>query len=619
MLLTELTLTNFRCYEQVKFDELDRLVIFIGENDVGKTVLLDAVEVLLGSKACSPRDFRRLTRDSQANELILSGVFTLETQDTLPSEFRSGEQRDRLNLTRKFTSNGSTVSSEVSVLGQGFEDARFDNFVGAENQKSLLKEYSVPPASNDNARKAQRDQLISSGILRTVERLVTVPLTHVAGLNQHLPRVERISSVDYKTPDNIILRTLQRVANSVIMPVDHTTGKQTELPALQHVREEIARKLNEELAHVVPILQSHHVKLREVYAEPHIDFSRAVSTSNVILDCGDGEQGFDSFGEGTKKRIWMGLLDWERQANAGVQDRSVIRLYDEPDVNLHYDAQRQLFGNIQALASDVSARTQCLVCTHSVTLIDRAPSTSVNLIRATDDNRRTLSRIRSSGDEELIEFLTDIGKAVGLSNTVLLYERGFLIVEGESEETAIPIIYRNIFGRSMREDSLVLINLHSCSAWKAAIELFLMNRLNMIHILLDADCLLPDSSGRITEQALIDLGCSDDFRRQQVTYIGTKEFEDAFSSDLIASALNTEFPDVMHDYWQSSLIDGLKGEAKFSASLARSIRTSTVHSRRQDAKKPGIARAIANQCLRRTDVPPALMDALDRLRQRAGL
>ena len=124
--------------------------------------------------------------------------------------------------------------------------------------------------------------------------------------------VERISSIDYRTPETIIQRTLQKVASTIIAPSDPVTGEPTELLELQAVRTEIIQRFNDEITKVIPLLQAHHKKLQNVFLQPNIDFSRAITATSIVLDCGGGEQSFDAFGEGTKKRIWMGLLEWER-------------------------------------------------------------------------------------------------------------------------------------------------------------------------------------------------------------------------------------------------------------------------------------------------------------------
>lgn len=621
MFLSKLLLTNFRCYENTEFDSLGRLAVFIGENDAGKTVLLDAVEILAGRRPAVARDFHRMADGSTTTEFTLEAVFNLEEADTLPKQWRSG---GLLHFRRVFRQE-TAIIPEVFVLGQGYSAPEFDTFasLNAEVQKALLRKYDRVPAPNAAARIAQIPELVDDGVLRFVERWIKLSPSEGNLLNTYLPLTERISSTEYRHPESVVQRRLQAVAAQVIKPVDAETGEGKEIEALTEVRTQIESALNEEIQSIVPVLQQVHRKLKGVIAKPNIDFTKAITTPNLILDCGEGEQGFETFGEGTKKRIWMGLLEWESKGAVGSGDaRNVIRLYDEPDVNLHYGAQRQLFQNILDLIDDVESRTQCLVCTHSVQLIDRAPITAVNLIRVEEDNTRTPCRIQGLDDADYTDFYNDVGAAVGLTNTALLYERAFLIVEGESEDKAIPIIYENIFGRDMRDDGIRIIDLSTCGAWKSVLKILLRNRGEMVHLLLDQDCNTPASSAYVNETILSSLGIPlpPNFSTEQITYIGVKEFEDAFESHIIHQGIQSafEFPEGME--WGIEEIDRLKSESdKFSEDIKKRILLSCVPHQKPNAKKHYIAVAVARQCVTESDVPTQLLDALTRVRARAGI
>lgn len=613
MYLTRLKMSNFKCYESVELDNASRLVVIIGENDVGKTVMLDAVTLLLQNLICHSDYYRKLPDCTQATEILLEGEFQLETHDTLPPEYRSGETSDKLLFKKKFKEN----AVEVSVIGLGYDDARFDSFSGADNQKLLLRELGKTPASREADRRTQRDELVAEGRLSRVQKELSVPF---GSLLSHLPRVERISSADYRNPDSMIQRTLQSVAASVIAPLDPASGAPTEIKELSKVRVQIQKRLIYEIDKAKATLSKIHPHLKSLTVNPTIDFTRAVTATNLSIDVGDGDRLLTSFGEGTKKRIWMGLLDWEGEATRDSVTTSVIRLYDEPDVNLHYEAQRQLFHNIHNMTKDNMLRTQALVCTHSVTFVDRAPYHTINLIKIDDDYKRSLVRIKATEDGEIIDFVNDIGRTVGLSNTVLLYERCFLVVEGPSEEIALPLIYKMLYKTTMLEDGIVLINLNTCSAWKSVLKILLTNRKGITFFLLDADCQVVGSSGYITNEALLALGCTPEFYDSHIDYIGDKEFEDAFSDYIITKALIVDFPLESGKRWKTKDIKDLRipGE-KFSDLLQKKVIKNCVTTLRSNAKKPNIAEAISKQCSKKIHVPEKIKNVFDKVRSTAGV
>lgn len=347
----------------------------------------------------------------------------------------------------------------------------------------------------------------------------------------------------------MVQRTLQAVVDSFLRPEDPETGERELLSELQEIRARINDALDAKSKQMLHTLQAANPRLISVKVNPVIDFSRSVTATNLMLDTGQGPQLVDSFGEGTKKKLWMGLLDWERQTQREFQDIPVIRAYDEPDVNLDYAAERKLFAGIIDATRSTVTRTQAIVCTHTLTLIDRAPAESINLIEVGDDGTRSIEYVSGDAekeDEDVTNFLSMIGRSVGLTNSALFYERAYLLVEGESEENAVPILYRNLYGRSMIEDGIVLIPLFTCSAWKAILKVLQRYKIDSTVILLDQDCTTPESSGRVTPEALAEMGYPPEFITTSCFYIGDREFEDAFQTADIVAVLNSVWPCRVH-------------------------------------------------------------------------
>jgi hypothetical protein len=149
----------------------------------------------------------------------------------------------------------------------------------------------------------------------------------------------------------------------------------------------------------------------------------------------------------------------------------------------------------------------------------------------------------------------------------------------------------------------------------------LRNRLGLTHLLLDADCLQPASSARITARTLTDLGCPETFIKDQVSFIGAKEFEDAFSNEVLARALDDVYPREDGASWAAEVSQiRLRADAgeKFSGALHHSVRHQCVPELRSEATKPGILAAIAHSCSSPSEYPSSIVLALTAVRNRAG-
>jgi putative ATP-dependent endonuclease of OLD family len=340
-----------------------------------------------------------------------------------------------------------------------------------------------------------------------------------------------------------------------------------------------------------------------------------------VVDTASGSRSLSMHGAGTNRRIWMGLLQWEREVarQRGGEGASVLRLYDEPDVNLHPGAQRDLFATISGWANDPEAHTQCIVCTHAITMIDRAPLTAVRLLQTDEAGRRSVDRISAPGGEAQVRLLNEIGRAIGLSNSALLYERAFLVFEGPSEQAALPLLYRTLFSRTVAEDGIVLVNLDGCGGWKSVLDVLFRNRMQLVHLVLDEDCRGGDAGDRISVHDLEELGCRPDFLEQQITFVGHKEFEDSFPDHLIVRALQAELPREDGRHWQETDLQPARKGDKFSHELTRIAVAGCVREKKNIArKKPEIAAAIARHCAG-DEIPAVIVRALTSIRQRAGL
>lgn len=611
MQLERLSVRGFKCFSDLADVPFHRLSIFVGENDSGKTALLDALELLLTPEAPTRNDFHRAADGTQGRLIEIEGHFLLEAHDTVPQEWRGPD--NRFQLKRTFTPE----SRECHVEGLVFLEPRWGTFskLSAEEQKELLAGLGLAPGANKADRQLQCEQAVSQGRVPRVPGLVAVDM---AVLRDHLPRFDRVASAEYNHPDSIIQRTLRRVVEEVVEPVDAATGQRVLRLELGNLRDELKGELDRKVAEMMAHVRAVHPKVKSMSVAPHLEFSRSVSTMNLMVDTGDGPGAVDACGEGTKKKLWVALLEWERDTLKSIPQQAAFRVLDEPDVNLDYTAERRIFSNLLSDLLEQGSRLQAVVCTHAMTLVDRAPAESINLIRVAPDGLRRVEYLEGSQDAEVRDFLGSVGRTVGVSNSALFYERAFIVVEGESEENAIPFLYKAMHGRSMAEDGIVLLNLATCSAWKAALGILLKNRSAVTVMLLDSDCRNPESSGYVTLASLETVGYPPVFLEQSCFFVGTKEFEDAFDDADILAVLNDEWPRDDAPWTSLDLAELRDPSRKFSEELLKRVRKSCRLEKRQSARKPSFALRLAQQAVKSSRIPTAICEALQAVRDRSN-
>ena len=94
-------LHNFQCYKDSGEIPFNRMTIFVGENDSGKSCILKALDVFLNNKLPSPDMFHALNGQHETiSNIILS--FKINPEEEIPKEYIVD---DMVILKKEFSSN----------------------------------------------------------------------------------------------------------------------------------------------------------------------------------------------------------------------------------------------------------------------------------------------------------------------------------------------------------------------------------------------------------------------------------------------------------------------------------------------------------------------------------
>jgi hypothetical protein len=469
-------------------------------------------------------------------------------------------------------------------------------------QRALLKQLDISPIPVKRAeQQAALAEWLRTADLDQVEKWSPVPFNQLA---EHLPRIRWASAAEMRDPSEILRSEA----------VDSLRAKLAEKEEVQDLIARLIRVASEEIDHfstgVLPAIRRHLPAVQGIHMTPALEPNRLLPSVSVQIDFGTGPRDSNQIGHGSLRRMWLGLMD-SRKDDAPAVKGGELWLYDEPEVALHFSAQRRLAAIFRGIGTPQSRR-QTIVATHALGLIDSLRLNEVRLFELDESGGRTCI-----APPDLKQAQTAFGRALGLRNSAVLFEKSVLLIEGDSEERAIPILYERLFGSEVETDGVVLLNLETCGSWRAVVKTFLKRRHDVVELLLDADCLDATSSAKIVNKAALEeCGCEPDFIANHVTFVGTKEFEDAFPNSAIARVLNEHFPRVDERPWTISEIDVMKGSEKFSETIQRNIYANAIPTSRGGKGKPRFAVKLAEACLE-SDIPEAIVSCLNRVRERA--
>jgi putative ATP-dependent endonuclease of OLD family len=607
MLLTRLEAQGFRSLKQVQID-FDRLTLLIGGNDTGKSSILDLLDIVLGDKSLDADDFHRPPggdesvdtieailefrldpeRDEEALQYALDDVLQIRKVYTLDWEetYYWAEYPEDEQLRRDDFEKGLTAAGQEDLI-RAFDPSALDDLRNKQERAEWLREYAQNAPQTRGWKEAPR-----------------------RGWGDFLPRFFRYSTMVYDDPGSYVFNTLQLIFESVLYE-DEENRRLTS--GLREVRNEAEAAINEKTGELLSYLQKYDDRVQRISYVPTIDFSRGLRPGQFQIDYGRGFHYLSKIGDGTKRRMFIATLDWERDITLeqAAQDAGlppVIRGYDEPDTNLDYEAQRTMCRAISSIVQEEKTRTQAVLCTHSPPMINRVPAQHIRLLRLCDGCTQA-EQLETGDDPEVEAFLRESARELGITNTLMFYERCFVLIEGETEENALPILYRKIYGHSLLEDGIQPINVKGNGAVKEFLRLLSSNRQELTIVFVDSDA-QNTAEAELTEETLRSAGFGDDFIAERLLYIGDREFEDAFSNEIIARCLQKKWPKPEGEWVPGDIEPLREQDKKFSDALWEDLVCQyTSEALRSSWSKPVFAKELA-RCCNEVEIPEAIRHLL---------
>jgi len=614
MRLTKLEARGFRSLEEVKVN-FDRLTLLIGGNDTGKSSILDLLDIVLSNKRPDEDDFHCPPGGQTCDTIEVILEFHLDAdRDTAALEYAMG---DSLRVRKVHTPTGAETFYWGEHPADDWLTQDFDK-MSAEDQKELIKELD-PLALDNLTNKPQRAAWLRkyAATAPQTQEWISAP----SRWGSFLPRFERYSTMDYNDPSNMIIKTLRQVYEGVVYEEEEQDGVVIRQPvrALREIKAEVEAKIHRKVRELLDYIKRYNDRVRDISFDPTIDFSDGLRAGQFQIDDGRGLIYLAKTGDGTKRRMFIATLDWDREVTLeqAVEDSalpSIIRGYDEPDTNLDYEAQRTMYRAISSIVQAESARIQAILCTHSPPIINRAPAQSIRLLRLSN-GCTCIERLETDGDPEVEWFLRELARELGITNTLIFYERCFVLVEGKTEENALPMLYRKIYGHSLLEDGIRIINVEGNGAAKEFLKLLSRNRQELTVVFVDSDS-RNTQEARLTEETLRYAGFRDDFIGERMLYIGTQEFEDAFSDAVIGRCLQVRWPKSEGNWTPDDIAPLREQDKKFSEALRKLV---WEHTTEDEPKwsKPVFGKELA-QCCNADEIPQAVRDLFQSAREIAG-
>lgn len=404
MKLRSVKLKNFRSYKEETIIDLDDLTVFVGKNDIGKSTILEALDIFFndgkGAIKLDKDDINKTAIAEGDNDIYISAIFT-----GLPA-----------NVIIDST-NETTFSSEYLLNSDGYLEV-IKKYPNAGASKVFIKaDHPTNPGCADLLLKKivdykkiitkeniECENLTINAIMRTAiwshfasdlqleEILIDTSKEDAKNIwekiQTYLPQYSLFQS-DRKNSDND-----SEVQDPLKKAVQQILADQEIIAMFEDIAQRVASRLTE-------VSDLTLDKLREMDPEiantlnPIIPASNALKWSDVFKSvsiCGDENIPINKRGSGVKRLILLNFFraEAERRLQSG-NSQSIIYAIEEPETSQHSDHQKLLIKAFIELSQ--ANNTQVLLTTHSSTVVRGLDFDHLRLVSKNDAGNKSIEAI----------------------------------------------------------------------------------------------------------------------------------------------------------------------------------------------------------------------------------
>ncbi|MCJ2008397.1 ATP-binding protein [Methylobacterium sp. J-092] len=452
MKLLSASIRNFRSYKEAVTIEFGNFTAVVGRNDVGKSTLLEALEIFFNHQLIKLDQDDPCVHgadkvieigcvfDSHPRELTIDAV----SPTSLEAEFLLN-RNGRLEIVKQFDCSGRTVKEFVFARARHPIHDKLRDLLKLKNtdlkaratELGVQKGGGVDFRSNAALREAIRVAVGDRACEETLIPLATEDGKKVwEQLEKHLPAFALFQADRASRDDDREVSDPMKIAMAL---------------AVKEVEAELSAIKDRVQASVMEVAERTLAKLREMdpalagqltptfKAEPKWDAFKLSLT-------GDDQIPINKRGSGVRRLILLNFFRAEAERRRGADGTgNVIYAVEEPESSQHPDNQVMLIKALLDLGNDPGS--QVLITTHVPAVAAMVPVAAIRLVKRDGDGH---PRLRVGGDDVYRETSEALGVLPDRRARVAVY------VEGPHDVTFLTFV-----GRLYRAEDASLIDLEN--------------------------------------------------------------------------------------------------------------------------------------------------------------
>jgi len=502
MYIESISLRNFRNFRAAKFQFLDGINTVIGENASGKTNLFQAIRILLDDSL--PRnyrfyesDFNRKVENWKGHWIILNVIFAdLNTEE----EVQAIAIMSTGQITSDTRGSFSVIFRPKHEIRKNLYNYSLKSDKNPDGLKEILKNITIEDYESISLGKGTIE--ISSDIdyLKYVGDFTNIVFPNPDDLLEDIygTRINRDLNVqneisctyikalrdvesDLKSyTNNPLLNLLKGLEKTVAKTeIDEIVDKIVDLNEQIGTLKEIKDVKNGIVKSITEAVGTTYAPNLEIKAELPSEIERLFQSLKLWVGDSGNEEYIGRIWElslGGANLIYLSikLFEFERLRKDRIAN---LLLVEEPEAHIHTHIQKTLFSNLSG------KKAQVIVSTHSTHISSVSQVSRMNIVSRGNKENYVFQPSNNLEEEEIIK----IERYLDAVRSNLLFAKGVILVEGDAEQITIPEMTKKVFGVSLDELGVSLVNIGS-TGFKNLGQLFHVDRIRKnCAILTDGD------------------------------------------------------------------------------------------------------------------------------------
>lgn len=585
--LEEFSYEKFRSVKGMISLPIHEISILIGQNGGGKTTTLDALKLFL--EPLEKIDIKDINSNISIENLDVIFSSKFQIIDEEKEFFRIYDPslaNDYITIYKKFKVSESESYYFIYTLGTGTDLDNLGLGRFKEPYEELCNKYEIELSSSETVSnmkdklKIKREEIPSD---KQIEK--RIPTKDIKTI---LPTFILLSSEESPDPKKEMIKILINTLKEKVEDL-HIEKE------VKRIRTVVLGICNQKIEEANDIIKKYCKDIERIDINPEYNALQGLNLDefNIIKKSGDKVR-FESEATGKRKQIMLGIYEWSNLQITEELNENFVIAFDEPD--LHFDYFQ--ISNLLNILNDFSKKdnVQVLIATHSIKLIDNFPPNQIVNFTLNNNDETEILFITDEDYEQIGDFLKDLAFSIGFRSSFLFFEKIFVIVEGESEYKAFPILFELINDKTHFEAGILFINAES-NVQALSFAKFLRNNKKRAIIVVDKD---SKKIKQFKEAGLRKIG----FREGTDVFLVGKEpdsegeFEGEFTSEQWVTMLNNKYPKKNDNEWNPQEIDNIRTRAKLSKELLELIETECI----EQVSKPDLVKALSKSIKNKDEI-----------------